>query len=493
MIIVFCFILPYYYESFKNKCANLNIICKENYFIFNINDNFYVCIHPSQQNNGEQIFVNKDLIKKIITECFNTINIKGFQIWIFLHHAADNSMGNEIKSLTEKLKSIKDNELVNFFNNLMRENNKVIINDNDPLIIIATPGGRPEWNMSVECQYSGKKLYKYQNHKIDEIDNKSYNDINIIEFVINDFRVLFVKEDGYIKNENPTGIDDFLKAILEYNNWKNIPEKYIAVHDLNSYISDIFQFKDKVDYICDFHHNGKYRKFTDAIIKFLDLINENNTVEAINKCKEIEKLIIELSKQTIKIYSLLKHRIMTSFLDLDIDWQGIKEVNEKDKENAKEYLNDILKGKSNNYYRQKLVNLWFYLTGNEDLKIEKTEKGIKEKIENIYSSLKKDRIPYEKSVLDLINELTNETKENLKKRWRTLLEHVGLDIKNNNESFFDNENITTKKKSSIIDYLENLDSMIKGEKDINKFLSFNFHEWYLKLGDLLEELKSFLE
>jgi hypothetical protein len=30
-------------------------------------------------------------------------------------------------------------------------------------------------------------------------------------------------------------------------------------------------------------------------------------------------------------FSNIKHHIMTSFLDLDIDWQGIKEVNEKDK------------------------------------------------------------------------------------------------------------------------------------------------------------------
>jgi hypothetical protein len=183
-----------------------------------------------------------------------------------------------------------------------------------------------------------------------------------------------------------------------------------------------------------------------------------------------------LKKNIIEPFSLLKHSIMTSFLDLDIDWQGIKEVNEKDKENAKKYLNDILKGKSNNYYCQKLVNLWFYLTGKNDLNIDN----------NVTTSIDKKDLPYEKSVLDLINELTNEIKENLEKRWQTLLKHVELVIEKKNK---------TEKVPSITEYLKNLDKMIKDEeeRDINKFLNFNFHEWYLKLGDLLEELKSFLE
>jgi len=175
-------------------------------------------------------------------------------------------------------------------------------------------------------------------------------------------------------------------------------------------------------------------------------------------------------------FSNIKHHIMTSFLDLDIDWQGLKEINEKDKENAKKYLNVILEKKSENYYCQKLVNLWFYLTGKNDLNIDN----------NVTTSLSKKDLPYEKSILDLINELTNEIKENLEKKLQTLLKHVELEIENKNKS---------EKVPYIIDYLKNLDKMIKDEKerDINKFLNFNFHEWYLKLGDLLEELKSFLE
>jgi len=188
------------------------------------------------------------------------------------------------------------------------------------------------------------------------------------------------------------------------------------------------------------------------------LKSEGNTYECL--------LTHGLKKNVIEPFSLLKHHIMTSFLDLDIDWQGINELSKKNLKVAQEYLDEVLK-KSNNYYCQKLVNLWFYLKGNEQ-----------SEINNIIASLNEDQLPYKKSVLDLINELTNEAKE---KRLQTLLEHVGLKI--------------NKKEPSIIDYLKNLDSMVKNEnkRDINKFLSLNFHEWYLKLGDLLDELKSFSE
>jgi len=210
--------------------------------------------------------------------------------------------------------------------------------------------------------------------------------------------------------------------------------------------------------------------------------------------KEVEK------KSVIKPFSLLKHSIMTSFLDLDIDWQGIKEVNEKDKENAKEYLNDILKGKSNNYYCQKLVNLWFYLTGKNDLKID----------DKVTTSLNKKDLPYEKSVLDLINELDELKKYNLKEKWINLLRHVGLNVDKDKNEPYKIENINLDEKSIVILYLKNIDLLSQQNKEnrnVNIFLGklektedekkeiiyFNFHEWYLKLGDLLGELKSFLE
>jgi hypothetical protein len=98
-------------------------------------------------------------------------------------------------------------------------------------------------------------------------------------------------------------------------------------------------------------------------------------------------------------------------------------------------------------------------------------------------------------------------KNNLKEKWRNLLRHVGLNVNLN-----DPNNIEKGKESLIIFYLHNLDLMSqqnKEDKDVNIFLGkfekkedskkekeiiyFNFHEWYLKLGDLLEELKSFLE
>jgi len=200
-------------------------------------------------------------------------------------------------------------------------------------------------------------------------------------------------------------------------------------------------------------------------------------------------------------FSLLKHRIMTSFLDLDIDCQGIKEVNEKDKESAKKYLNDILKGKSN-YYGQKLVNLWFYLTGKNDLKI----------ADKVTTSLNKKDLPYEKSVLDLINELDELKKYNLKEKWINLLRHVGLNVDKDKNEPYKIENINLDEKSLVILYLKNIDLMSQQNeknRNVNIFLGkfekkedskkekeiiyFNFHKWYLKLGDLLDELKIFLE
>jgi len=197
-------------------------------------------------------------------------------------------------------------------------------------------------------------------------------------------------------------------------------------------------------------------------------------------------------------FSLLKHRIMTSFLDLDIDWQGISEIYKKDKSRAKEYLNEALTRKDKNYYQQKLVNLWFYLTGNENLKIS----------DDITPSLKKDNLPYKKSVLDLINELPDERKNDIKEKWKKLLKYVGLNVDEN--APYDIKKINLDKESLLIFYLKNLDLMYqqeekdrkvsiflekleKTEDEKKEIIYFNFHEWYLKLGDLLDELKIFLE
>jgi len=207
-----------------------------------------------------------------------------------------------------------------------------------------------------------------------------------------------------------------------------------------------------------------------------------------------------LKKNIIEPFSLIKHSIMTSFLDLDIDWQGISEIYKKNKSRAKEYLNEALTSKDKNYYQQKLVNLWFYLTGNENLKIS----------DDITPSLKKDNLPYKKSVLDLINELDNDRKNNLKDKWINLLKHVGLNVYKDENDPYKIENINLDEKSIVILYLKNIDLLSQQNKEnrnVNIFLGklektedekkeiiyFNFHEWYLKLGDLLEELKSFLE
>jgi len=187
---------------------------------------------------------------------------------------------------------------------------------------------------------------------------------------------------------------------------------------------------------------------------------------------------------------------MTSFLDLDIDWQGINEISMKDIKKAEQYLGEVVQ-KTDDYYCQKLVNLWFHLTGGINLRNNDTQ-----------PSLNKDQLPYKKSILDLIHELPDEIRKDVEKGWRSLLEHVGLKIQDSNSSYNIN-NIIRYDDSDIIAYLEKLDGMIqskskrqlkrfRGELEIigngeTKIIYFNFHEWYLKLGDLLERLKSFLE
>ena len=186
-------------------------------------------------------------------------------------------------------------------------------------------------------------------------------------------------------------------------------------------------------------------------------------------------------KRTIPLttrFSLIKHRIMNSFLDLEIDWQGISEVYKKDKNKAKEYLNDVLNNKSENYYQQKLVNLWFYLTGNQDLKIIDEQN---QTITSITSLLKKDNLPDKKSIYDLVNNLDESKK---KKYFEPLLKHVGLSTNNSIDD-----------KAIIVNYLKSIDNnMVKDEKirNVKEFIKFDFHKWYLKLGDLLETLKRFV-
>ncbi len=362
------------------------------------------------------------------------------------------------------------------------------------IIIITSPYGKTdrfipgkEWEYA--WRFENDKLFAYRigNNQIAyccDVNDLPQNQFPIIIWV-NTEKVLNKIPD----RSKPQKMKDTLNSIKTQLGISNIDEIRVAYHDVTlDYILEDLQAKSKT-YSLAQGNESQFQKIlkVDERGKYLD---SSAPFEDIFEC-----FFLNLPK----LFSILKHRIMNSFLDLDIDWQGVKEVSEKDKDKAKKYLNSILSSKKSkqNYYKQKLVNLWFYLTGNNGLKINEIE-----------ASLSKDNLPYKKSVCDLINQLDNEVKEKIKEKWKNLLNHVGLKV--DNDKPFDINNISIDENVDIFVYLKNLDEMISSEesnRDIKKFLGriekiengqkkiiyFDFHEWYLKLGDLLEELKIFLE
>jgi len=207
----------------------------------------------------------------------------------------------------------------------------------DPLIIIFTLEikdkenirGYPEW---IKAKSIGLSFYDDGLKECDKGKSRG------VEFETGDYTVLFVKENN-LKKE---GIDGLLNKILSHNKWGNIPEKYVAVHDLRSYIKDVSQFKDKVKYICDFHHyrTGVDAEFCKVIKDFLDDIERNNNSEAVKKCEEIIKLIKKLSH----IFAFITNQIAHLFLPLDIDLQGISEVLKSNGEDqAKRYYDQAFR------------------------------------------------------------------------------------------------------------------------------------------------------
>ena len=217
----------------------------------------------------------------------------------------------------------------------------------------------------------------------------------------------------------------------------------------------------QISFIENYHH-------TENCYEMIKTLCENCRGTQNGNC---EKLIGELwdhfSKEkkiekSNEILSRLQHRIMNLFLPLDIDWQGIKSVLEEDRSKAEQYFDNVkrsIKG-------SKLLELlWFYLAG--------------EKINDII-------LPDKKSIYDVKCDIINNTNDDEKKRkindiWQEILIHVGL-----------KQGFTKDSDSNFVKYLEGIEN-----QTIDKFLSsftineknYNFHTWYLKLGELLDELK----
>lgn len=339
------------------------------------NENLIICFVPQGFDN------RPDEISRQLSSSLNINNLSFKVIYSSNHRPGDDWEKFTYKKVTsEKLAKIvqKCNELLENIDSLKDFPNNL---NPDPLMIIFTLASPPEvykeWDKAIKNSKATfydddlTPLSAPQNKKDEE------NKIRIAEFKVDDFTVLLVKENGYSVADGGQGINDLLTEILD--KWKQklqIQKKediYVAVHALSDYAKNkdvvdfINAFKDKVAYICNFHHytTGEYKEFTDALIEFLDLISKDDTTKALEKCEEIKKLIEKLSTKTIKKYLHLSHRIVHLFLPLDIDLMGICEVLKEDfkppegknkEEWAKEYYDEAFKDASPKYKFEELCN-----------------------------------------------------------------------------------------------------------------------------------------
>jgi len=240
-----------------------------------------------------------------------------------------------------------------------------------------------------------------------------------------------------------------------------------------------------------------------------------------NLCNELYKALREAEKKTeaterIKNFSLLKHRIAHLFLPLDIDLQGIGEVEGKKvkiKENNKEiekdaqvaYLEEVLKAKNKNY-KQKLADLWYSVTGRDfDGKVNDWE------IPKAQDDWKK-LVNENKAIIDLIKESGKQNK--VKDLWEILLNLCG--IRYNSQKPFENKFSVIN--SPILGFMCLMDKKIgkdmieKGdvEEILNYFSKLNdkkgwevkganpekiksFHDWFCALNDCMDRLREELK
>jgi len=284
----------------------------------------------------------------------------------------------------------------------------------DPLIVIFTHTEHNEWWKALE---SNKATFYDDNLKVlKPIIDADKEKIRIAEFnVDNNYTVLFVKENNYGADEG--GINDLLSQILNQEQWKNFPKEdiYVAVHALYDYAKDgdvdgfKKEFKDQVNYICNFHHTDDeplYKQFCGnegALIKFFDELNKSDgSNKAEELCNDLIKLIIKISGKDIRDISILKHQIINYLEPLRVDIDGLIDKNFENK-----YWDEVSKYWTGEKVEEifKNINRVIY----DFLAKKNSKKEIKDFVENI-----KHRI---NEIEDLfrVSELLNALKNNDKK------------------------------------------------------------------------------
>jgi len=328
---------------------------RNDYKILISNQKDYVC---KKINNEIVIFVSPNIklpLIDLIRNCKNEFEYNGtVNVYILASNYRLNNIFNNYQKNIIRV-GTHAQFVSNFVNPALGENIQEIQNATtnrmpiifDPLIIIFTEEvtnptgqvyGRPEWHKAINSKNA--IFYDDNLNKLTSQNNADKKEIRIAEFKVdNNYTVLFVKENGCEghknnegkKNKTVNGINDLLSRILE--KWgKGIGKEYIyiAVHALSDYAEgkdvDDFkeQFKDKVNYICDFHHvdTSPNKEFCDLLIKFLEEV-ENGSQKIEGTCEKIIGKIKELTIRVIQKFSLLKHRLMHLLGPIDTDLQAL--------------------------------------------------------------------------------------------------------------------------------------------------------------------------
>jgi len=403
----------------------------------------------------------------------------------------------------------------------------------DPLIIIFTEEvhkttgeiyGRPEWKEAI-----GNKKATFYDNNLNKLRNKvNKTQIRMVEFKVDDYyTMLFVKENDYgISKDKP--LDALLNEILSHSNWKDIEEKYVAIHDLKNYIKDVSQFEDKVKYLCGFHHyaSGLDKEFCELLVEFQNNIKSNNSHQAIKNCEEIIKKIEELSKKTVlERLSLLKHRIAHLWLPLDIDLQGIREVmssefgvqnSGKKRKRAEDYLKDVLTAKDGQFYRQKLAKLQYTVAG-EYVNFSQVNGNIECQNGEIQECIPvtpqntENLLADNKSIYDLI--LESKKIDILKSQeWTNLLNLCGLEKDGTDKDFkplhFQHSpilyfmclmdcRIKEKRYNNVEEILNFFTALDNGKgwelKGANPEAIKSFHDWFCALDNTLDDLRNLIK
>lgn len=237
------------------------------------------------------------------------------------------------------------------------------------------------------------------------------------------------------------------------------------------------------------------------------------------KDNEFEKNFDEVwdtiqKKTIIPNFSLLKHRIAHLWLPLDIDLQGIQEVSRQQAgSSSQEYLKNVLTGKDNQFYRQKLAKFQYVLAG-EHVDFSqangsiKCENGKIKECSQVKPQDKENLLVDNKSIYDLIRE--SDKKDVIDSQdWQALKLLSGLKLING----VDEKNPTNKtykainyKDSPIFQFICLMDCMISGEcpSDVTKVLDpfdnwevknanperiTSFHSWFCALDDCLDKFR----